>query len=295
MTLEELRAAYEAAQEALDTSVQKASARQAKEDLGEALYEYAKENLDATYTLWYPSYDDELSDDQVLAIFDGKWEKVEGDFDDWLLDSKWDACKYIIDDILGKEDSALLQDTEWFDELRFAIEERDDSFPLKTLAGSTSKLMRYDLEVGFGDCCFQDDDDFEADVKAVAEAVGLDFDGYEAHRDQIAAMLREANGGHLYVIWHDDVEDVVMGICNKEWGNDLAPSTITWENPHLIVLDTLNGSGYASDDPLPITITKPFDREMFRLDAARTGRGYTWTDTTGGVTESAYECKVTVR
>lgn len=132
----------------------------------------------------------------------------------------------------------------------------------------------------------------EIEIKGIAEAIGLDFDGYTSHRNAIDAMLTEANdGGELYVIWYGDVEDVVMGIANTEWGNNKAPTTISWKNPHLVILNTWNGSGFDSD-AIPVTITKPFEREMFRLDGPH-GHGYTW-DQVAGVVHSAYECEVTI-
>lgn len=249
--------------------------------------------LDKTYTLYYVSRgDDGLSSQQLADIFDGDWQKVEETLDEYADEGRWHYVREIIKELLTDEEYQILDDSEYYDEVRFAIEERDDSEGalLSQLSVTGNKLMRYDLDFDLESSLTMDEADFAYAVRTICEKCGID---YLTNKAAIESMVIECSyGGQLYVLFYDDPEPIVRGVLNKAWGNDDVPTTITWENPSLVILDGMNGSGM--DTQVKGTITRPFDPDKFRMDGTGVkGHGYTWDDV-AGVVKSAYSCNVTL-
>lgn len=62
-------------------------------------------------------------------------------------------------------------------------------------------------------------------------------------------------------------------------------SSSIWTNPTLVILDSMNGSGYAEE--VVGTVTADFDRTKLRIDAKGAGYGYSWSEVAGGGDYSA--------
>jgi hypothetical protein len=266
-----------------------------RERRAKAVLRKALAALPKTVTLYYTSRsDDGLSNEQLQRIFDGDIEGVESELDEY----GWEHVEYNIDYAIKEvlpdaADRDLLGDFPDLElELRTAIQERDDSKGplLEQLAVTNGKLMRYyldyDLEPGSWSW---EADAVEKAMAEIAEAAGIEV---EANRDTLWSLVAEATyGGSLYVIWYDDPEDVVMSVLNGQWGNSHVATTISWTDPQLVVLDSMNGSGM--DGEVKGTVTKPFDPEKLSMDGKTRGYGYTWDDT-ASVVHSAYRCPVTL-
>ncbi|MFD0046992.1 hypothetical protein ACFVGV_17560 [Pseudarthrobacter scleromae] len=103
--------------------------------------------------LRFVRYDDRLSKEQIGMVLSGQWNEAENDVDERFSDSAYDESVRIVTEEL---ETAVLEgrfDREW-DELDsdeqdavcYAIEERDDSDPVKDLLRNTGpQLMRTSL------------------------------------------------------------------------------------------------------------------------------------------------------
>ncbi len=245
--------------------------------------------LDAEYTLWYPSYDDRLTNEQITALLAGENpyddHKAFIHFEDVMSEHLYRAACDVITDLTTERELEILEnDGGAHDEVRFAVQDRDTTDWVTALLRQTgSRLLRLDLdhEVPWLDHQVADDDDYEAALSDVASAAFLDLSS--ERRDVIDTILRESYaGGALYVLWYGDVESAV------EWAG-IEHGVATFTNANLLVLNHLSGSGFC--EVIPGTFTVPLG--AITLDAARIGPGYSWTDVAGPY-EPAYAAEVTV-
>lgn len=107
------------------------------------LLEQAKEYLDESYYLIHIHRDSRLNKDQVNALVRGDIEELYADSDDWYFDELYESCKY---EIMDKDCGLLAEinatdeernefiNSSQFDELRYMIEERDESNWVKDMA-----------------------------------------------------------------------------------------------------------------------------------------------------------------
>src|SRR5699024_10365209 len=110
-----------------------------------AVYEDIVSRLDDSYTLVYVHYDESLSDAQVQQILDGNALDVEDELHEVCMEQRAMSAIEIANDEVesfrGVYDDEVLDefhDGELFDELRFQIEDRDDSDVLGELIRNTS-------------------------------------------------------------------------------------------------------------------------------------------------------------
>lgn len=263
------------------------------EDRCARILDEAMDNLERTYQLVYVDYRDELTDEQIVKILDGR---INGELDDvtnevdecfWEArsDNAYDAAFAAIgeqDDI----DFLREHDEGSFEDILLAVQERDESDIFGDLLRNTGmKVFRYDLNLDVSPSLDMDDDELDEAVVAIAAAAGIDLNTHNAI--VILNMIQCATyGGHLYVIWQGDVEDIVNATTAKVWRND--ESDITFTNPTLLILDQLNGSGMECS--VEGTIVRRFDPALAHLD---TGQSYGWSDIIGGVSHNAYRTSVT--
>lgn len=200
-------------------------------EAAKALLERKLTELDKTYHLVFIERADRLSDEQVQALLEGKSLYEDPHFDEWYNDARWSGWESVRDELLEPEERDLLDEhPELMDELRFAVEERDQSDPAADLLRETPyMLFRFDMGLDVAPSEFAHNDDAEAAAVAMAEALGVDLD---ANRDSLRSAFWHASyGGRLFVIAYLDPQDVV------------GATRATFTNPHVVVLDRLNGSG----------------------------------------------------
>jgi hypothetical protein len=88
----------------------------------------------------------------------------------------------------------------------------------------------------------------------------------------------------LYVLWYGPPTDLVMATFQTTdegfaYLHDGMHRTISWTDPHLLLLNPWNGSGH--DVKVTGTITKPWTRERVCVDNASTTPGYSWEQVCG--------------
>lgn len=272
------------------------------------------EALPTKFEWYYASYDDELTDRQLGRIINEAtdytgYDAVRDDLDEILTEYRWQSEKDAIDEAFKDADHVEHRDLisgEQEDEIREALWERDNSDPMEELLKRTpEKFFRYRVDCEVGAEYLMDEEEWDETVREIATAVGIDLDTahppnlhrrdasgqpvIETNRGTITEMLANSgSGGGLYVFWRGDTEQMVRAMCDF----DPKPRTITWENPSLLVLSTMNGSGFECD--VVGTITLPFDTENLYLDATNVGPGYSWNDTTGALSGSGYDNRPTI-
>lgn len=239
--------------------------------------------LDARYTLLYLNRsDDGLTPQQIQVLLDGsnEWESAEFTFiEDNQADQYLEAATQVLRDVLGAELYELLERAGRLDEIRWVIEERDDSGGLVDLLlkASPCSLFRFDLGVDVPDSSATStaDDDTR---QVIATATGLDLD-HPASAALVESLVANAfYGGRLYVLWYGDPADAVA--LARPHDPDDTRGTVTFTGAHLLILDSWYGSGHA--EPVPV-MTAQWGSRRVSIDAARTGPGYSWTDTAGPV------------
>lgn len=238
---------------------------------------------DKTY-LAYIGYDEELSDGQIHHILTE--EGWPDDLLEFIDESSWTGENYVVDEVLNESERRLLDDAELMDKLIDAIRERDASTPIDNITRRTpAKLFRYNLGVDVTTGWDASDEEIEEQVQGIADAIGL-----HDQDDAIKAILREASsGGVACIYWQGDVEDILDASQGARFNDK--KFTITWTNPSLLVLNSMDGSGM--DGSLAGTVTLPFDPERLKLDARNIGNGYSW-DEVAGIVPSAYRTDCTI-
>ena len=230
--------------------------------------------------LTYVSYDDRLSDEQVDAYLSGDFETLYGGMEEWESDQRYEYAKNEINELLaaiGSEDFPDFDslEPEDADELRWAIEEKDESDPIRDLARNTlDQLFRVTIARPNRAWYIFDDAEYaKAQAWVAGQLYGVGVPLLPAAR--IAGDLLNECGdwihdGHtLDVIWHGDIE-TVAGVKEGD--------RLTFTDPHILLLDRMNGSGYEEQIDFEVTVEVGEDR-IPHLD--RTGWGYGWDDVAG--------------
>jgi hypothetical protein len=239
--------------------------------------------LDERYTLLYlDRSDDGLTPQQIQVLLDGtnEWESSEfSHLETAESDAYMEAATQVLRELLGEELYELAERADRLDEIRWAVEERDDSGGLVNLLlkASVSSLFRSDLGVDVPDFTMTsaEDDDTR---QVIANAAGLDLDHPPSAALVEGLVVNASYGGRLYVLWYGDLVDAVA-LARPHDPQDVR-GTVTFTGAHLLILDSLNGSGHA--EPVPV-ITAQWGARRVSIDAARLGACYSWTDTAGPV------------
>lgn len=259
------------------------------------VYNFVKANLPKSTDLAYVHYDENLDEDQVQGLLHSQssHDGIVDDINEAYSDGVYDAAEREVKDIVGEDAYTILEeDDDLCREARYAIEETDESTPVKDLLRNTrSMLLRYRMRDDWADWPVPSDswrwtdEEMEENAKALATTFGLPFDEY---REQMVQLLANASyGGSPEIIFYDDVDRWVKAATKAEWQPD--GSTITFEDPMLLVIDNMNGSGH--DVRIKGSITVPYVPERIVVDGAK-GNGYGW-DSIAGVYKPAYKTSIT--
>jgi hypothetical protein len=290
---------------------------------------YAITQLPKETSLVYISYDDQLMADQVQKIFVSRTAmyEVADEIDENFYDHRDESAETIIKEIVGDEAYELIDEDE--DDKRTvmdAIYERDTSDTLRDLKRNThDMLIRYRLCSDWSDFPVRPPDnsdgkyDAEIEGRKRAAACGIPYEAeaidsfsdaerqldtdarklaaivgikYLPHRDELRELIINASyGGSPEIIWYGSATDLMKHLVVADDDENWATSGyLTFENPHLLVIDNLNGSGH--DVCLKgATVTVPFDPTMIVIDEAK-NNGYGW-DNIAGVYKPAYRTHVT--
>ncbi|GAA4034355.1 hypothetical protein GCM10023063_17930 [Arthrobacter methylotrophus] len=271
----------------------------------------------APVSLRYVSYDDRLTEDQMNMILSGQWTDAENDVDENFADNAYEEAITIARTEIDEAVEAGTFDREWDDldpdeqdEARHAVEERDDSDPIKDLLRNTpDQLMRTSLgqpaerlsEPRWASGHRMDDGGFTARHDAVAALLkdaGMNADAPEV-REAIEELINEGpydwhEAVDLDLIWYGPLEDAVPTPRGESPETD-GSKVLEFATPHVLLIDRMNGSGHE------VTIPAPLKRTLTRVgyddgEAPRTGRayldsnagGYGW-DSVAGVYKPAYK------
>lgn len=227
------------------------------------------------FEMVYVDRGDGLDDEQIAKLLAGGSAFDDPHFDNWYNDARWEGWKYIKDDLLTVDEQDLLERADLLDELRYAVEERDTSNPeMELLRMSGHKLMRVDLDFEVPWIEFADGETISDLADDIITHLGIETtDEVKAreNRAEILMMLNQAPyGGNLQVIFYDSPEDV------------LGAKRIVFDNPHIVILDRLNGSGMDGKIVGEVGVdVKPGDVVLDSQDS------YGWDDI-AGVVHSAY-------
>ncbi len=250
------------------------------------------------YELVCIDYDDQLMDEQIVLLLAGDNpfdSKAFADFDEWVDDCCYDAALSVIGDLCEDGEYEILKrDSDALDGIRLTIRERDVSDPFGDLLKATGdRLFRYDLGYDLADGSWAwADEEYEVAALEIAEAAGLNPDNGDLLRELWSLVAESTDGGRLYVLWSGDVAQAVdLASAVEGTPEHDNPGTVTFVEPHLLVLNSWNGSG--SEVRVEGNVTLPIVPRRVQLDAAKIGGGYSWTDVAGPVT-SAYGCDVTI-
>jgi len=267
-------------------------------------------------SLTYVDYRDSLDDDKdAVSMFlagdlDGLNERVFGNYDDF--DNRMESIVSYANEELREYDMDWNDlDYDEQDEIRFALEEKDDSDVLGQLIRNTGvKLVTYDIESvtdAIEKYCTDDNgnvddemvnrltwgnyDNFDERTAFVKDYMGkLGFDTSSEGFDKSAHSL-VANGAYdwhsgvqMGFIFTADIEDVNVGIWSEEQQRTLDEREISFsQNAFFGMIDRFNGSGMLEEFPtgneVKITATK---EKPIQLDS-NTG-GYGWDEIVGGST-----------
>lgn len=270
---------------------------------------WAMEHLPETTSLSFVNYDDSLTSEQINLLLTGDTSRLEDDVDSDLLDHREESARNYADEALEQMRSAGIADLEWDelsgDEQQTFIDvafERDDSDPVKDLTRVTApKLMRTHLGDVAGDNPSVNHPDDQLRHTARREAIttllaghGMSAQDVQANSETIDSLIYEGPDH-----WHEGVDlDIIFHDKIGDYAPSAQPKSFTFDKPHVVLLDRMNGSG--CDAQLAGQLTKSVpevtDSEAIQPEEGvfldKGGRsGYGW-DETAGVVHSAYRTEI---
>lgn len=257
----------------------------------------AIESLPEKTDLIFIDRDEALSDEQCAKMLGGERDSIIEDFD--FTESEDFAIDSYLENVFDEEEAEQFRNSEAFDQFVQECRERDASDPYSDLVSHTGrKLVRFYFRNQRGDrtelesgSWRWDDARIEREAKRLGEAAGLDF---AANREVLREVVREASyGGELCIIAYIEMQDADKWV-NYCLRNDRARVTLTFHDPQLLVLDSINGSGHDVKVKGEVKIRfrgKDLDptEGVMALDAKNVGTGYGW-DETAGLYKPAYIC-----
>lgn len=254
--------------------------------------------LDETYDLVFVDYDDKFTAEQTAMIMRGDWEALWESTEEWESEQRFyhvkEAAEQLARDIAQRwertfgVDSDMLYD-EWdtdveaFDEVRFAIEERDSSNWVQELARHTPDvLMRHVWRGEDAAWSYQAITPTEVITSLVEECPGSVVKRNKHNLGVARAVLNEANPEFGYVmgmlVYAISVSDL-LALPGYTEHVDIV-------NPHLYLGNYYQGDGYC-DGPLSGTVRV----KVSDLRTDRDAPGYGW-DEVAGVYTKAYETEI---
>jgi hypothetical protein len=272
---------------------------------------------DGPVSLRFVNYDDRLTKEQMSMILAGQWVDAENDVDENFSDSAYEEAVTIARTELEEAVQEGRFDREWDeldtddqDAVRYAIEERDDSDPVKDLLRNTpDQLLRTSLgrpaerlpEPRWTSGHRLEDGGFTARHDAVAGLLkesGMEVDTAEV-REAIEELINEGpydwhEGVQLDVIWYGGIDDAVP-TPRGESPDAEGSKVLEFAQPHILLIDKWNGSGH--DVVVPAALKRTLTRVGYEEEEApQTGRayldsdagGYGWDDV-AGVHKPAYK------
>lgn len=243
--------------------------------------------LDSSYELvWLDrgsNFDDNLKPVQE-AIRQGSMEPIYEEIDEWVTNaeskSAWEIAEQLTQECINylwfgdwdidedyeqeahiKEGASqvILHDyREW---VMDAIYERNSSNPYEEMLSATSdQAMHYETDLYIGDWGY----DYDEKVWAIKKHLGIKKK--ETKWDnEIGDMVQNAGyGGKLVFYFTGDLTQWVNG-CNPDKIDPKKINAIMFKDPHIAIIDTMNGSG--GDCQLKgFEIIVPFDRNNVTID-----------------------------
>jgi hypothetical protein len=254
-------------------------------DLRRKFYDDCLTNLLGEYELVYVDYRDQLTDEQVAWLAAKDWESLDASMDEWLDDVRYESADYHRTEVMDETEAewaeahgheiaeavrSAFRDTDLHDELRYAIEDRDRSNPLRDLAGNTPRvLMRQVL----GEARLTSEDDIEDLILA-----DLGVPDIEHNREAIRNTLPECGE------WVQAM--IVCAVDPSDLYNTMTAKEVEVIDPYLYLGNPYMGDGYC-EEQLHAAIR--LDRDSLTTD--KSAFGYGWEEI-AGVYVSAYECNL---
>ena len=222
--------------------------------------------------------DDQLSDASIRLIMTGNARVAENDaWSDYFeaREARIDAIiKEVIPDPLQR--AVILHHDEVGGELRKFIEDRDPLDVFQTLIDQTRpRLWRYPLgldldgrESGFSSEL--------AFARELAQVAGIPLG---ANREALMGMVngmtsRDREHGQFYVLWYGPAPDLLRAVIDS---GPAAWLEVAWTNPHLLLLDSFEGTGHVVK--ASGVITRHLEPALCQVDDIdHDGPGYSWSD-----------------
>ncbi|MFH9731810.1 hypothetical protein [Streptomyces sp. NPDC017260] len=246
------------------------------EDLAQAAADLVVSRLAEKYTLVYVDRGECLSDEQIHKLLAGEEDVLN---DDWFFENRAQGTNHVLSELLDDDVRQFLEENDVLEQVREAVEERDESDPLGDLMRMTSsKLFRYQLDAeAKGEPWRLSEDEADDAARRLGEDIGVSF---EDNADPLRELVAHASyGGNAHILWHGDVRTVYDAVRRVRFHEPAPEITIQWTDPELLVLDSWNGSGHSVK--VRGTIRLAFNPNHLFLDTAKGPGGYSWTDVVG--------------
>lgn len=249
------------------------------------------DKLDAKYTLVYVDYRDAFNDDTIAKFINSNDPSIlDESIDEWSMDNKYDSCMAIIKETYNDDEKAVIEALELSDELRYAIEERDNGNPLKDMLRNARAHFCYvDILPAETEGCiesYQYTDNPELEYKKIAKASGLSM---KEDRKDIEELYH--NGASFSIsplVWFFslsplDYYDALM--AQYKIGKDSIE--VTLHGPGLAIRDHCNGAGHSIDTTRKVVV------KLSDIKSDEAGNGYSFGVETCGMVRGSYECGFT--
>lgn len=238
------------------------------------------------FDLYFVEHDDQLMDEQVEALVEGRIDTVYDDVVEAFSDRHYittvEEVESVVKEVIAvfaRDDEDLDEDDAWwefrdsplFDEVRYTVEDRDESDPVKDLARHTTDPLVQWVPEHTIELDVEDEEESAAEVSRALGEVGLPCSQHNVEA-MYSAMGNCFGPTEVRVLFTVDLSELL----------DPSVTEVRLKDPILLLLNPYEGSGMDTEN-MRGTITVP--RDEIRLDSAL---GYGSWDNIAGVIASPY-------
>ena len=248
----------------------------------------------ARYDVYYVDYDSQMSTDTKVAYLQGDFDGFEELYEGWS-DHYEENLTATVTGILNEEGLSY----EYVDEdiIRDYVADHDDSDLIGGLLRQTGpQLMRARLDRLDTNALFSGHDDAVWDkriahIEERLTAAGMSIG--EEERKDISELVHNGpwdwhEGVRLEVIYQDDLANST--VWDRTGGGSIKERDLEFSNPHILLIDSINGAGH--DTRINGTIKTRVSADRPAMLDEKPDFGYSWDDVCGLV-KSAYNTDVT--
>lgn len=253
----------------------------------DAVFSSLIKKLDNKYTLFYADYRDQFDPETIAKFINAhNPEILEEQIDEWFMDARFEAAVNIMKETYDNDEKAAIELLDLSDEIRYAIEERDDSSPIRDLLkNSQSHFCYVDILPAEEDGCLESYlyvKNALLEYKKIAKASGLSL---KKDRKGIEELYHNgASTSIAPLVWFFVLDPLdYYNALMKQYKETIEDIRVTLHEPHLAIRDHCHGTGHDIETKRIVTVP------LSSIKSDEKSNGYSYAKDVCGLVRAPYE------